>query len=46
MKILYYTWGEWMKEDVVNTLQTLGETVTVFDKKIDNYDKDTRFRRV
>ncbi len=44
MKILYYTWGEWMKEDVVNTLQTLGETVTVFDKKIDNYDKDPEFQ--
>jgi hypothetical protein len=36
MKILYYTWGEWMKTDVVSTLEALGETVEVFDKKLEN----------
>ena len=43
MKILYYTWGEWMKTDVVSTLESLGETVEVFDKKLENYDSDSAF---
>lgn len=45
MKILYYSWGEWMKSDVVETLRTLGETVDVFEAEMQDYSRDDAFRQ-
>lgn len=43
MKILYYSWGEWMCDDVVGSLRTLGHRVEVFSEKASDYDNDPIF---
>ncbi len=43
MQILYYTWGECMYQDVVESLSALGHTVITYDRKPENYDYDEIF---
>ena len=42
MKILYYTWNEITKADVVSNLQRMGHDIT-FTHNIKNYIKDVDF---
>ena len=37
MKILYFTWNEITKADVVSNLQRMGHDITLFTHKIKNY---------
>ena len=43
MRILYYTWKENSKEDMVDTLQKLGYDMTVCDMPFQNYEQDDIF---
>lgn len=43
MKILYYTWNEITKADVVSNLQRMGHDITLFTHNIKNYIKDVDF---
>lgn len=45
MKILYYTWTENSKEDMLETLQTLGYEVVVCDTPVHDYEEDIAFTR-
>ena len=40
MKILYFTWNEITKADVVSNLQRMGHDITLFTHNIKNYIKD------
>ena len=43
MRILYYTWTENSKEDMLETLKTLGHDVVVYDTPVQNYEEDPAF---
>ena len=43
MKILYYTWNEIIKTDVIQTFIKMGYEVSFFEYELKSYIKDVEF---